>query len=134
MKKFLFLVFTIGVTLFSSCSLGSKKDDPGLLAASTAKGYYDLLLEGKYEEYVNGLYKPDTIPNEYRRQLVANAKMFVQQMKDEHKGMDNVRILDCKADTSMHVANVFLVLSFDDNTVEEIVVPMVEVKGKWWMR
>ena len=33
-----------------------------------------------------------------------------------------------------HVADVFLQVAFGDSTKEQIVVPMVEVKGEWKMR
>jgi len=111
-----------------------KEDDPGVIAATTAKGYYDLLVQEKYDEYVDGLYKPDSIPESYRKQLVDNAKMFIGQQKEEHGGISEVRIIDCKADTSRHIANAFLTLTFGDNSTEEVVVPMVEVNGRWLMR
>nr|MBP7471756.1 DUF4878 domain-containing protein [Prevotella sp.] len=129
MKKLLFVSLFIGM-LFSC----NKQEDPALIAATTAKNYYDLLIGGKYKEYVEGLYTPDSIPDGYREQLETNAKMYIGQLKEEHKGLQSVRIEDAKADTVHHAANVFLVLSYKDKYNEEVVVPMVQVKGKWKMR
>lgn len=108
--------------------------DPAEVASAAAKEYYKLLLEGKYDEYVDGFYRPDSIPGSYRSQLIDNAKMFMAQQKEERRGLLDVRVVSAKVDTSLHVANVFLILSYGDSTNEEIVVPMVEQKGVWYMR
>ena len=106
MKKLLiFMIFMVGL-VFSSCR--EEKPDPGYLAGIAAKGYYDLLLEGKYKEFVDGYNQPYRLPNGYQDQLLMNAKMFVEQQQDEHKGMVKVNVLNAKADTAHHVADVFL--------------------------
>ena len=130
MKKILFSLFCI-MSLFS-CK--EKAPDPGYYAGIAAKGYYDLLLEGKYDEFVAGQNMPHRIPEGYRQQLVLNAKMFVEQQKDEHRGIKDFQVLDAKADTAHHVADVYLTVTYGDNTKEQIVVPMVEVENKWKMR
>lgn len=105
MKKLLiFMIFMMGL-FFSSCR--EEKSDPGYLAGIAAKGYYDLLLEGKYKEFVDGYNQPYRLPNGYQDQLLMNAKMFVEQQQDEHKGMVKVNVLNAKADTAHHVADVF---------------------------
>lgn len=123
--------------LFMILGLGACKSegpDAGQLAAIAAKGYYDLLLEGKYQEFVAGYNQPNRLPDGYHDQLVMNAQMFVEQQQDEHKGMTKVQILNAKADTAHHVADVFLQIAYADSTKEQIAVPMVEVKGEWKMR
>ena len=99
---------------FSSCK--EERPDPSYFAGIAAKGYYDLLLEGKYEEYVAGFNQPYRIPKGYHDQL------------------SKVDILSAKADTARHVADVFLRISYGDSTKEQIIVPMIEVKGEWKMR
>ena len=130
MKKILFSLFCV-MSLFS-CK--EKAPDPGYYAGIAAKGYYDMLLEGRYDEFVEGQNMPHRIPEGYRQQLVLNAKMFVEQQQDEHKGMVKVNVLNAKADTAHHVADVFLQVVYGDSTKEQIVVPMVEVENKWKMR
>lgn len=112
----------------------SEEPDAGQLAAVAAKGYYDLLLEGKYEEFMAGYNHPNRLPESYRKQLLLNAQMFVEQQQEVHKGMSKVNILNAKADTAHHIADVFLQMEYGDSTKEQIVVPMVEVKGEWKMR
>lgn len=130
MKKILFFLLSV-MSLFS-CK--EKVPDPGYYAGIAAKGYYDMLLEGRYDEFVDGQNMPHRIPEEYRQQLVLNAKMFVEQQKNEHRGMKAFQILDAKADTAHHLADVYLSVTYGDSTKEQIVVPMVEVEKKWKMR
>lgn len=108
--------------------------DPGEVAAHAAKQYYDYLLQEKYDAFVDGQYRPDAIPSSYREQLIANSKMFMSQQAQEHRGIKEVRIVDAKADTAQHAANVFLLFAYGDSTSEEINVPMVEHEGIWYLR
>lgn len=130
MKKI--LLFLLSVMSLFSCK--EKTPDPGYYAGIAAKGYYDMLLEGRYDEFVEGQNMPHRIPEGYRQQLVLNAKMFVEQQKNEHRGMKAFQILDAKADTAHHLADVYLSVTYGDSTKEQIVVPMVEVEKKWKMR
>lgn len=119
--------------LLAACS-GPSGPTPADIAAQTAKTYYDQLLHGDYESFVAGCWRPDTIPPGYHEQLVANMKMFVGQQRDEHKGIGSVSVVNATADTTAHSAEVFLMLSFGDSTKEEVVVPMVQHDGTWYMR
>ena len=124
------LGFVFGTALLIGCS----KDDAGAVAAQAAKQYYDYLLEGKYEAWVDGHYQPERIPDEYREQLIVNAGMFMRQQQREHRGIHEVRIASAKADTARHVADVFMVFVYGDSTHEETLVPMVEHEGLWYMK
>lgn len=112
----------------------SEGPDAGQLAAVAAKGYYDLLKEGKYEQFVTGMNQPYRIPKGYHDQLVLNTQMFCEQMAAERRGLADVSVINAKADTARHIADVFLLLSYGDSTKEQVVVPMVEVQGRWKMR
>lgn len=125
------MILMIGVGL-SSCKKESA--DPSYVASVAAKGYYDLLLQGKCEDFVAGYNCPNRLPDSYQKQLLLNTQMFLEQQQTEHKGMSEVKVLNAKADTSGHVADVFLQVSYGDSTKEQISVPMVEVGGKWKMR
>ena len=128
MKKLLYL-FVAMVIVACTSSL-----DQGEVAARAAKEYYGYLLQGNIASFVDGHYRPDSIPDTYREQLIANTKMYVNQQNEEHRGIKDIRIVDAKTDMQKHAANVFLVLSYGDSTSEEIVVPMVESGGVWYLR
>ena len=112
----------------------SSAPDAGEVAAKAAKQYYSYLIEGNYDTFVDGYYRQDSIPGSYREQLITNVKMYIGQQKEERRGIKEVRVVNAKADTANHAANVFLVFVYGDSTNEEIVVPMVESKGVWYLR
>lgn len=129
MRKLLYIALLMAV---AACT--SKGVDQGEVAARAAKQYYDYLLQGDYASFVDGHFRHDSIPDTYREQLIANAKMYMNQQTVEHRGIKDVHIVQVKADTEKHAANVFLVFAYGDSTNEEIVVPMVENKGVWYLR
>ena len=133
MTRHLTLVLLAAVVLFAACSR-DKGPDAGEVAGKTAKIYYDYLLKGKYVEFVDGFYRPEKIPDSYHAQLVENAKMFMAQQQEEHKGMARVEVENVTADTARHVADVFLTICYKDSAKEQIAVPMVQKKGIWLMR
>lgn len=118
--------------LLASCR--DKAPDQGEIAGQTAKIYYDYLIDKKYEAYVDGFHQPDSIPANYREQLIINAKMFVGMINEKHNGLKSVSVANAQADTTRHIGSAFLILCFGDSTREEIVVPMVQHRGVWMMR
>ena len=128
MKKLLYIALLAAIVV--ACS----QVNPADKAAFAAKQYYDYLLEGKYEAFIEGHYMPDSIPQSYRQGLVTNAKMFVGQQQREHRGIKETRVVNAEADTALHTANVFLVFTYGDSTSEEVNIPMIESKGIWYLR
>lgn len=116
----------------AGCSVKDAK--PEEIAGRAAKVYYDYLLEGKYEAYVDGFCQPDSIPQGYREQLIANAKMFVAQQRDTKNGLVEVKYQRAKLGSDSHSAQAFLLFCYGDSTKEEVIVPMSEVGGIWMMR
>lgn len=134
-NNYLTRLFLLSLPLWMGLGWGcSPKVDPADVAAQVAKQYYDYLLDGKYEAFVDGKYRPDSIPGSYREQLVMNMKMFMGQQERERRGIKEARIVNAVADTARHEANVFLVFCYGDSTVEEVLVPMVESQGIWYLR
>lgn len=133
MKKFFYLIVLGGSLCLGACRQ-AEAPDMGQEAAIAAKGYYDLLLKEKYDSFVVGYNRPCQLPDGYHQQLLLNAHMFVEQQQKEHKGMVKVNVLNAKADTAHHVAEVFLHVVYGDSTKEQILVPMVKVNGAWKMR
>lgn len=126
-----FAIAAISLVLLCACSK-EKQDDTA--AARAAKEYYDNLLAGRYAEYIDGFADTDSIPPTYREQLLANAKQFMAQQKAEHGGIAEVGVVSVKTDSATMQTDAFLLLCFNDSTREEVVVPMVERGGRWFMR
>lgn len=125
-------------TLLSCLALAAacKKEEirPEEIALQAAKAYYEQLLHSEYEAYVDGTLKGDSVSPAYRQQLVLNMQMYVERQNAEHKGISRVQALRAVYDSSAHTSDAFLAIEFVDSTKEEIVVPMVERDGVWYLR
>ena len=121
----------------AACGSATKEE----LASLAAKGYYDHLIHGEYEQFYEGM-DQRTLPDgtalsdeaAYRSQMLDNLRQFMARQAQEHRGVLEVRVSNATTDTVQQLTNVFLVLCFADSTNEEIVVPMVERQGTWRMK
>ena len=125
------------LAVLAACGSATKEE----LASLAAKGYYDHLIHGEYEQFYEGMEQrtlPDgtTLSDEavYRSQMLDNLRQFMARQAQEHRGVLEVRVSNATTDTVQQLTNVFLVLCFADSTNEEIVVPMVERHGAWRMK
>ena len=124
-----FLVFLM--ILIGACSSPTREE----LASLAAKGYYDHLIHGEYEQFLEGKDLLATSDDaDYRSQLLDNYSQFMEVLQSAHGGIRDVRIVRAKTDSLQSYTNVFLTLCFGDSTNEEVVVPMVEKEGRWRMR
>ena len=124
------LIVFLGI-LWMSCGNPTAEE----MASLAAKGYYEHLIHGEYEQFLQGkvgLNKHSE--QEYWNQLRDNCHQFVHQQEQAHRGIHEVRVVNAKTDTLQKYTNVFMMLCFGDSTNEEIVVPMVERDGRWYMR
>ena len=107
---------------------------PEEMASLAAKGYYDHLIHGEYEQFLEGKNGADSLPDDYREQLLTSYRQFMAQQEHAHHGIREVRISRASTDTLRHLTSVFLVLCYGDSINEEIVVPMVEHDKGWRMK
>ena len=119
------------LAVLAACGNATKEE----LAALAAKGYYDHLIHGEYEQFYEGM-DQRALSEEpaYRSQKLDNLRQFMARQEQEHRGVLEVRVSNATTDTVQQFTNVFLVLCFGDSTNEEIVVPMVERNGAWRMK
>ena len=126
MKKLVILAL-----LVTACGSPSKEE----LASLAAKGYYDHLIHGEYEQFYEGMDQREfTSQADFRSQMLDNLRQFMARQEQEHRGILEVRVSNAVTDTTQQLTNVFLVLCFGDSTNEEVVVPMVERQGAWRMK
>jgi hypothetical protein len=125
------LVVLVILAILAACGSATKEE----LASLAAKGYYDHLIHGEYEQFYEGMDQREfTGEAEYRSQMLDNFRQFMARQEKEHHGVLEVRVSNVTIDTVQQFTNVFLVLCFGDSTNEEIVVPMVERNGSWRMK
>ena len=125
------------LAVLAACGSATKEE----LASLAAKGYYDHLIHGEYEQFYEGM-DQRTLPDgtalsdeaAYRSQMLDNLRQFMARQEREHRGVLEVRVSNATTDTMQQFTNVFLVLCFGDSTNEEVVVPMVERNGSWRMK
>ena len=128
MKHLLFAAFVF----LALCACSSPT--PEEMASLAAKGYYEHLLKGEYDKFLEGKAGSDSLPEAYRAQLLAGYKQFVAQQNSLHNGIHDIRIVNARRDTLLNYTNVFLMLCFGDSTNEQVSVPMIEHNGSWRMR
>lgn len=104
------------------------------LAALAAKGYYTHLAAGEYEHFLEGKAGSDSLPDDYRSELMAVYRQFHDRQQRDHGGISEVRVSTARTDSLLPYTNAFLILCFADSLQEEIVVPMVELDGRWKMK
>lgn len=134
MKRIVLPFLFASALLLAAC--GSKKEevDQGELAARAAKLYYEQLLEGKYEAFLEGENRPGKLPDGYRKQLLINLQQFMEQQKSQHKGIDSISLASSVFSEKGSTASVFLLFHYGDKTTEQVVVPMIKRKSVWMMR
>ena len=128
MKHLLFIV----LVFLALCACSSPT--PEEMASLAAKGYYEHLLKGEYDKFLEGKAGSDSLPEAYREQLIAGYKQFLSQQNNLHNGINEIRVINAKRDTILNYTNVFLMLCFGDSTNEQVSVPMIEHNGSWRMR
>ena len=125
------LVYLILIVIVVACSTGVSREEQAALAA---KGYYTHLVQGEYEQFVEGRFMADSLPADYRSQLIEGYKQFVAQQVEARKGIHEVSVSRAYTDSLAGYTNVLLLLCYGDSTTEEVVVPMVERNGRWMMK
>lgn len=114
--------------------VGCGSATPEELASLAAEGYYRHLLAGEYEQFLQGRVGCDSLPEDYREQLLVGYKQFMAQQQTAHQGIRSVQVSNAVNDTTQQLMQVMLLLEYGDSTQEEIVVPMVEHEGSWRMK
>ena len=129
------LSILIAVALLLAACGGKKKNvDQGKLAAKAAKHYYEQLLKGDYEAFLDNENRTNNLPDNYRKQLLLNLKQFVAQQDSVHHGIDSITLGASHFSAKDNTASVFLLFYYGDKTTEQVVVPMVKERGKWILR
>ena len=129
MKRFwACLCVCAGASLWVACT---RKDD-GEQARRAAMSYYECLIDGRYEEYVNGIAYSDSMTEEYRSQMVDLVAQYAAREREARGGLVAAKALD---DTvSGDVGSVFVEVLFGDSTREEVSLPMVRCGEVWKMQ
>jgi len=130
MRKLAYLVLLACLVWVAACGGNPTKEE---LASLAAKGYYQHLIEGDYDHFLEGRLLADSMPDDYRSQLIDGYHQFMAQQQDRG-GITEVRVSRAYTDSTQHYTSVMLLLCYGDSTSEEVIVPMVERDGRWKMK
>lgn len=130
MRKLVYLVLLVSLAQWAACSSPTREE----LASLAAKGYYQHLIEGDFDHFLEGRVMADSLPDDYRSQLIDGYSQFLAQQVKARGGINEVRISRAFTDSSQQYTSVLLMLCYGDSTTEEVVVPMVEHDGRWMMK
>ncbi len=121
-----------------SCVIACNELTPEEQASLAAKGYYEHLIHGEYEFFLQGKdgLQDSSVQGDYLLQLIDNCHQFVRQQEKDRRGIEEVRVVKAitEPDSLLRCTNVFMMLCFGDSTNEEVVVPMVQRDGRWFMK
>ena len=134
MKQVSLSILIAVALLLAACGEKKKNVDQGKLAAKAAKHYYEQLLKGDYEAFLNNENRTNNLPDNYRKQLLLNLKQFVAQQDSVHHGIDSITLGASHFSAKDNTASVFRLFYYGDKTTEQVVVPMVKERGKWILR
>lgn len=115
------------VLLLVACSRGLMTHEA---AREAAEQYYTMLIKGDYKGFVNGYANAESLPEDYRSQLVDATAQFMAG--DNMRSLCSVTALSdslCEDSTAF----VKLQLQFTDSTTEQIELPLVLKEDGWKM-
>jgi hypothetical protein len=130
MRKLVYLVLLVSLAQWAACSSPTREE----LASLAAKGYYQHLIEGDFDHFLEGRVMADSLPDDYRSQLIDGYSQFLAQQVKARGGINEVRISRAFTDSTQQYTSVLLMLCYGDSTSEEVIVPMVEHNGRWMMK
>lgn len=130
MRKLVYLVLLVSLAQWAACSSPTREE----LASLAAKGYYQHLIEGDFDHFLEGRVMADSLPDDYRSQLIDGYSQFLAQQVKARGGINEVRISRAYTDSTQQYTSVLLMLCYGDSSSEEVVVPMVERNGRWMMK
>jgi len=129
MRKLLFWSIAIAIFSLVAAACESKEETP----CEAAEKYYACLMKGDVEGYMRGMADYDSLEEEYRLQL---RDMFLQYLDNEKQQRQGIVGAKAIRDTLINGnrAEVFVQLSYGNNTAEQVSVPLLLTDKGWKMR
>ena len=95
---------------------------------------YGLYICGDFDAYVSQMESADHATEDYRRQMAALFKQRHRAQVEENGGPIACRVLEVKPNAERTYAEVFVEVTFNDRSFEEIMLPMVRIGDSWRLR
>lgn len=131
MKRFLSILPLVSILLFTACRKEVQDLNSSAAVCSQAETYFQNLLAGQYEKYLEGISGVCAMLPEQRTQTLLALKAFCQNQQAQHGGMLSVRGTEVLLQDKR--AEVYMDIIYADSVSERIVVPMVLEDSVWRM-
>lgn len=127
------VLMTACISLSWSCSSdkSTASSRPDLPSQDYVTECYDKYLKGDYEAYVRDMASCDSMPEEYRQQMMLLFKQHAAEMRRKNGGAVSAAVVRMEAHNDSTLVNVFFNVVYADSSAEEIMVPFIYVADKW---
>lgn len=98
---------------------------------SMAVYYYNMRSTGQFEAYIEAMQSCDHTTPAYKEGIVRMLRHHQAQINKEKKGVKSVTALRTELHNHGKMANVFLAITYKDDSHEEIIFPLV-LDGRTW--
>lgn len=132
MKRTTLYIILLLLTAIACTRHDGLTDHTSAGARHAAELFYDILGRGQAAEYVENMHEAALMDSSKRAQFEDMMEQFLYEERQANGGILSARATrDTMADT---VAMVFMDVQFADSTREEIMLPLVYSRGRWWIR
>lgn len=93
-----------------------------------------LRINGQYKDYIKAMQSCDGTPPAYKQQMETLLRHHHHTILKDKKGISSVRVARKELYDSLRMANVFLEVTYNDSSREEILFPLVLIGDIWRIR
>jgi hypothetical protein len=132
MRFLLCSLFVVLLTL-TSCARKDKAvnvDEPG----DAAVHYVQSVATGNYDEYIKGMVSCDSATDEYRQFQKTLLKQMVSEKKKDFDTLKSVVCVRTQTFSDKNVVNAFVKLTYSNDSVETMMIPLIWNDHRWRIR
>ena len=129
------VVFLLAITVACSKKVSPEnRPTPPPPTTGEVMALYDLYRQGNYQACVEAMASCDGKPATYRKEMEWMLTQHADSKTKETGGIIKATLSRITLHDNGNMANVFLNITYKDNTTEEIIWQMVYVHNKWRLR
>lgn len=129
------LLTALCMALFTACNQSAETtDNDDVLPDSIAINYYMLRANGQYNDYIAAMQSCDGTTPAYKQQMITLLRHHNKTILKDKKGVAYVHVARKELHDSLRMANVFLEVTYNDSSREEILFPLVRTDDTWRIR
>ena len=127
-------VLIAAVALCSCCGEDKANADSDLPDEAEVAEMYNHFIRGEYGAYVDQMESLDSMPPDYRSQMVALMKQRHRQLEEERGGPRSCRIVRFVPSDDDKYCEAYVEVMYNDSTYDEILLPLVRIGDVWKLK